>query len=66
MGFPWVQVECKKGHRWPMVVAGWWFNLRDVLCPECGTAAVSMKWGGIAEDLRAEVDIEQRSKREAD
>ena len=59
MSFPYALAECPNQHRWPLILAGWWFNLRDVRGPQCDKKAVSMKWGGLAENLREGILVEQ-------
>lgn len=59
IAIPYVIVECPNKHRWPLILAGWWFNVRDIQCPKCDKKAVSMKWGGMAENLKDGVLIEQ-------
>ncbi len=59
LGFPYALFECANKHRWPMLIAPWWFNLREVRCPKCQKRAVAMKWGGVAENLKDDIPVEQ-------
>lgn len=58
-GFPYIIAECKARHRWPVIVPPWWSWIRHILCPKCHKKAVAMKWGGLADNLKEGVLIEQ-------
>ncbi len=49
MGYPAITYKCAKGHEWDVIVAPWWFSLRDIKCSRCERQAVQAKWKGVVD-----------------
>lgn len=42
--FPGLTCRCKNKHQWDAIVPWWEFNLRDLICEECGETAESVRF----------------------
>jgi hypothetical protein len=49
---PMIKVKCEDGHEWDLVIAPWWFDIRDIQCPECDKKAMAVKWKGLEPIIR--------------
>jgi hypothetical protein len=45
MQFPTLHCHCEKGHIWATLIPEYWFEVKDIQCPECYGVVVKMKAG---------------------